>query len=88
MPMVIPAASGGAGPGSGLDIRDRTHSLRVYPQCFVGSEAVAWMIRERVAVNEVLSSVPLSYRSPSLTTMPCARVTATVSPMRFGLAIG
>jgi len=29
----------------GLDIRDRRHLLSVYPRCFVGSEAVEWMVR-------------------------------------------
>lgn len=31
-------------PG-GLDIRDRMYRLRTYPQCFVGREAVDWMVQ-------------------------------------------
>ena len=31
-------------PG-GLDIKDRRHRLSVYPKCFVGTEAVDWLIR-------------------------------------------
>lgn len=31
-------------PG-GLDIRDRRHLFTTYPKCFVGSEAVEWMMR-------------------------------------------
>ncbi len=45
----------------GLDIRDRRHLLSVYRQCFVGSEAVEWMVRaqqltrdEAVRVGQVL----------------------------------
>ncbi len=45
--------SGSSGVSGGLEIKDRAWGLRVYPKCFVGKEAVAWMIRERVAVNEV-----------------------------------
>jgi small-conductance mechanosensitive channel len=29
----------------GLDVRDRRHHLKVYPACFVGSEAVEWLQR-------------------------------------------
>jgi hypothetical protein len=28
----------------GLEIKDRRHLLKVYPQCFVGSEAVDWLV--------------------------------------------
>ncbi len=31
-------------PG-GLDIRDRRHRLSVYPNCFVGAEAVGWLMQ-------------------------------------------
>lgn len=31
---------------SGVEIVDRRHRLRLYPRCFVGHEAVAWMVRE------------------------------------------
>ena len=33
-------------PG-GLDIRDRVYRLRVYPKCFVGREAVDWLVRDQ-----------------------------------------
>ncbi len=32
------------GPG-GVEIRDRRHLLRVHPRCFVGREAVDWLVR-------------------------------------------
>jgi EAL domain-containing protein (putative c-di-GMP-specific phosphodiesterase class I) len=31
---------------AGLDIRDRSHRFKRYPQCFVASEAVSWISRE------------------------------------------
>lgn len=49
-----------------LDIRDRTYHLRSYPQCFVGSEAVKWMMRQykcgpdaAVAVGQALGRLGL-----------------------------
>lgn len=33
-------------PG-GLEIADRRHLLNLYPRCFVGREAVAWLVREQ-----------------------------------------
>lgn len=30
---------------NGLDISDRRYRLRVYPDCFVGSEAVDWLVQ-------------------------------------------
>jgi potassium-dependent mechanosensitive channel len=46
---------------SGLAIGDRRHRLRVYPRCFVGSDAVGWLVRheglrreQAVAVGELL----------------------------------
>lgn len=30
---------------NGIDIRDRRYRLNTYPKCFVGSEAVAWLMR-------------------------------------------
>jgi EAL domain-containing protein (putative c-di-GMP-specific phosphodiesterase class I) len=38
-------------PG-GLDIRDRVYRLRVYPQCFVGRDAVDWLVREQGLARE------------------------------------
>jgi len=32
-----------AGPG-GLQVEDRSHQLRLYPRCFVGREAVDWLV--------------------------------------------
>ena len=31
----------------GVDIRDRRHRLNLYPQCFVGSEAVKWLMTDQ-----------------------------------------
>ena len=46
---------------SGVEICDRRHRLRVYPRCFVGSDAVAWLVRneglrhdQAIAVGELL----------------------------------
>lgn len=36
----------------GLDIRDRLHHLRTYRQCFVGREAVDWLVRHQRASRE------------------------------------
>ncbi|CAM9432335.1 unnamed protein product, partial [Sphacelaria rigidula] len=36
-----------------LDIEDRTYRCRTYKRCFVGSQAVWWMIQ-----NDIASSVP------------------------------
>lgn len=30
---------------NGLEIKDRTHHFKIYPKCFVGSEAVNWLIK-------------------------------------------
>lgn len=38
---------------SGLDIQDRTYLLRSYPKCFIGSEAVSYLIKEGIVTNEV-----------------------------------
>jgi hypothetical protein len=49
-----------------LDIADRTWRLQSYPQCFVGSDAVAWMARhfkrspsEALALGQALASLGL-----------------------------
>lgn len=49
-----------------LDIQDRTYRLQTYSQCFVGSEAVAWIARryripkqEAVAVGQALGTLGL-----------------------------
>ena len=46
---------------SGVEICDRRHRLRVYPRCFVGADAVAWLVRneglrhdQAIAVGELL----------------------------------
>ena len=31
----------------GVDIKDRRHRLSVYPKCFVGAEAVSWLMRSQ-----------------------------------------
>lgn len=36
----------------GLDIQDRRHRLNIYPQCFVGSEAVIWLMRTQRATRK------------------------------------
>jgi sensor c-di-GMP phosphodiesterase-like protein len=42
-------------PGGGLDIRDRRWRLRLYANCFVGREAVDWIVqRERVSRAEAV----------------------------------
>jgi sensor c-di-GMP phosphodiesterase-like protein len=42
--------NGGAKLQGGVDVRDRRWRLRLYPQCFVGREAVDWIVqRERVS---------------------------------------
>lgn len=39
----------------GLDVRDRIHRLRSYSQCFVGREAVDWLVRhQRVGREEAV----------------------------------
>jgi hypothetical protein len=35
----------------GVDIRDRKYHLKLYPQCFVGTEAVDWLINNGFAFN-------------------------------------
>lgn len=52
--------------GQSLDIADRTWRLQRYPQCFVGSEAVAWLARhvrrsapEALAMGQALMSLGL-----------------------------
>jgi sensor c-di-GMP phosphodiesterase-like protein len=37
--------NGGAGHQGGVDVRDRRWRLRLYPQCFVGREAVDWIVQ-------------------------------------------
>jgi potassium efflux system protein len=37
---------------AGLDIRDRRFGLQVYANCFVGSEAVQWLIQQQLASRE------------------------------------
>jgi small-conductance mechanosensitive channel len=46
---------------AGVPIADRRHRFRVYPRCFVGSDAVAWLVRhadlrrdQAVAVGQLL----------------------------------
>lgn len=36
----------------GLEIQDRRHRLNLYPQCFIGSEAVAWLMRTQRATRQ------------------------------------
>lgn len=36
---------------NGIEIKDRRYRLNVYPQCFVGSEAVAWLMRTQRATR-------------------------------------
>lgn len=36
----------------GVDIRDRRYGLRVYPNCFVGSEAVTWLTNNQKATRD------------------------------------
>ena len=38
-------------PG-GLDIRDRRFGLRNYPRCFVGNEAVTWLVQTQKATHD------------------------------------
>ena len=52
--------------GQSLDISDRTWRLQRYPQCFVGTEAVAWLARhfkrsrpEALALGQALASLGL-----------------------------
>jgi hypothetical protein len=43
-----------AGPG-GVELRDRRHLLTLHPRCFVGSEAVAWLVEhEEVGRSEAV----------------------------------
>ncbi|NEQ47131.1 MAG: mechanosensitive ion channel [Leptolyngbya sp. SIOISBB] len=37
---------------NGLDIRDRRFGLHVYTRCFVGSEAVQWLMQQQLASRE------------------------------------
>ncbi|MEO0407154.1 MAG: mechanosensitive ion channel domain-containing protein [Cyanobacteria bacterium P01_A01_bin.135] len=46
---------------NGIDRRDRRHRLRLFEQCFVGSEAVTWLVRtqkttrdQAVAIGQIL----------------------------------
>jgi hypothetical protein len=36
----------------GPEIKDRRYGFSVYPKCFVGSEAVAWLIQTQKATQE------------------------------------
>lgn len=38
--------------GSGIVIKDRRYRLKLYPKCFIGSEAVKWMITTGYAPND------------------------------------
>ena len=38
-------------PG-GLDIRNRRFGLRNYPNCFVGNEAVTWLVQTQKATHD------------------------------------
>jgi hypothetical protein len=38
-------------PG-GLDIKDRNYRMNVYPRCFVGTEAVEWLIQTQDCSRE------------------------------------
>ncbi|NEO88280.1 MAG: hypothetical protein F6J87_29085 [Spirulina sp. SIO3F2] len=39
----------------GVDVQDRRHQLKTYPQCFVGSEAVDWLVAHlRISREEAL----------------------------------
>lgn len=35
----------------GVDIKDRRHRLNVYPQCFIGTDAVHWLMRTQKATH-------------------------------------
>ncbi len=35
----------------GLDIRDRKYRFKMYPKCFVGSEAVTWFVEQKFVSN-------------------------------------
>ena len=38
--------------GSGLEIKDRTHNLKSYKNCFIGKEFVQWMVTKSYATTE------------------------------------
>jgi GTPase SAR1 family protein len=35
----------------GVEVKDRKYHLKIYPQCFVGSEAVDWLVNNGFAIN-------------------------------------
>jgi len=37
---------------NGVEVKDRQYRLRVYPHCFLGSEAVSWMVTSGLATSE------------------------------------
>jgi hypothetical protein len=36
----------------GLDIKDRWYNLKVYPRCFIGSDAVKWLMKNQKLTKE------------------------------------
>lgn len=37
---------------NGIEIQDRRHHLNIYPRCFIGSEAVEWLMRTQRATRQ------------------------------------
>lgn len=83
--------------GQSLDISDRTWRLQRYPQCFVGTEAVAWLARhfkrstpEALALGQALASLGLlvhvAHEHPFLDDTLYYRV--AVSPAADALDLG
>ena len=51
-------------PDQGLPIRDRRskNKVRTYPNCFVGSEFVDWILRQKIAIRSRVEAVTLGNR--------------------------
>jgi hypothetical protein len=39
-------------PATGFAVKDRTYRLKSYPKCFVGSEAVQWLLTNVAGISE------------------------------------
>lgn len=51
-PLDFPALIARMRGENGVAIRDRRHRLNLYPQCFVGSEAVEWLMNDQQIARE------------------------------------
>jgi hypothetical protein len=63
-----------ANPDSGVDVKDRRQWLKMHPSCFVGKEAILWLVEHKESQN----------RTEALTLMRHVVRHKWVSPITFG----